>query len=68
MMKLTVGELAEQVDRAENEGDRARWKTVLRDDFFRWAKKNKRKEHDPMALKGWKSEPATSGLIIKCRI
>ena len=68
MKKLTVGELAEQVDRAENEGDRARWKTALRNDFICWAKKNKRKEHDPMALKEWKSEPATSVLIIKCRL
>ena len=68
MKRITVGELAEEVNGIGDEVVSARGKTVLKDAFLRWAKENKRHVSSGQALADWLREPASTVLIIKCRI
>ena len=65
---MTIGDLAEEVNRTTDEVKKARRKTVLGDAYIRWAKENKRHVSSGQALADWLREPASTVLIIKCRI
>ena len=67
-MKMTIGDLSEEVNGIKDEVVRARGKTVLKDTFLRWAKENKRHVSSSQAFADWQREPASTVLIIKCRI
>ena len=64
MEKLTIGDLLAETEEQQNVGG----KTALREEFQRWAKKNKRNVSINKTYEDWKKETASTVLIIKCRI
>lgn len=64
MKKMTIGDLLAETEERKHVGG----KTTLRDEYQRWAKKNKRNAFSGKTYEDWKKEPASTVLIIKCRL